>query len=106
MIRGAILGNFINYFLKMSNRKLSVDVLLELRKKVVYAVVYHDVKKTVAAKLFGFSLTSVLKYVREFELKGERSFDYKKRGVKESARCFLSAAQIASFIKDPAKSNT
>ncbi|STX81733.1 Transposase and inactivated derivatives [Legionella busanensis] len=83
----------------MSNRELPVEVLLELRKKVVYAVVHHDVKKSMAAKLFGFSLTSVIKYVREFELKGEDSFHYKKRGVKESARCFLSAAQIEGLLK-------
>ncbi len=73
----------------MSNSKLPVDVLLALRKKVVYAVVHHGIKKTVAAKLFGFRLTSVIKYVREFELKGESNFDYRKRGIKESVRCFF-----------------
>ena len=71
-------------FSEMSNRELSVEVLLELRKKVVYAVVEQGIKKTKAANLFGFSLTSVSKYVREFKLNGESSFYYKKRGVKES----------------------
>jgi predicted transcriptional regulator len=47
----------------MSNRELSLEVLLELRKKVVYAVIEQGIKKTKAAKLFGFSLTSVSKYV-------------------------------------------
>lgn len=83
----------------MSNRELSLEILLELRKKVVYAVVNHGIKKTIAAKLFGFSLTSVIKYVHEFELNGEESFHYKKRGVKESERCFLSEGQIEELLK-------
>lgn len=83
----------------MSNRELSLEVLLELRKKVVYAVIEQGIKKTKAAKLFGFSLTSVSKYVREFKLNGESSFYYKKRGVKESERCFLSEVQIKELLK-------
>lgn len=83
----------------MSNRELSVEVLLELGKKVVYAVVEQGIKKTKAAKLFGFSLTSVSKYIREFKLYGELSFHYKKRGVKESERCFLSEVQIEKLLK-------
>lgn len=83
---------------QMSNREQPIEVLLELRKKVVYAVVHHKMKKSTAAKLFGFCATSVGKYVREYELYGEDSFQYKKRGVKESERCFLSPEQIDSLI--------
>lgn len=67
--------------LKRSNRKLSVEVLLELRKKVVYTVVAQGIKKTKAAKLFDFSLTSVSKYGREFKLYGCRETDTFFMGV-------------------------
>jgi len=83
----------------MSNRKLAVDVLVELRKKAVYSVVKHGIKKSQAAKIFGFSLTSVIKYVREYESTGEASFQYKKRGVKEAERCFLSRGQVEQLIE-------
>ena len=83
----------------MSNRTLAVSMQLELRKKAVYAVVQHGVKRVEAAKLFGFCLTSITKYVREYEAKGEASFHYKRRGVKESERCFLNSDQIDQLIK-------
>lgn len=83
----------------MSNRKLALEVLLELRKKAVYSVVRHGIKKSHAAKIFGFSLTSIIKYVREYEESGESSFHYKKRGVKEAERCFLSSVQVEQLIK-------
>lgn len=54
-------------FHRMSNREQPIEILLELRKKVVYAVVHHKMKKSTAAKLFGFCATSVGKYVREYE---------------------------------------
>ena len=63
-------------FHRMSNREQPIEVLLELRKKVVYAVVHHKMKKSSAAKLFVFCATSVGKYVREYELYGEASFQY------------------------------
>ena len=85
-------------FHRMSNREQPIEILLELRKKVVYAVVHHKMKKSTVAKLFGFCATSVGKYVREYELYGEDSFQYKKRGVKESERCFLSPEQINLLI--------
>lgn len=83
----------------MSNREQPIEVLVELRKKVVYAVVNHRITKSAAAKLFGFSLTSVIKYIHEYKLYGDASFDYKKRGVKESARCFLSQEQIDQLLE-------
>lgn len=83
----------------MSNRKLSIKELSVLRKRAVYAVVKSGESKTRAAKLFGFSRTSITKYVYEYELYGEESFHYKKRGAPPGSRQYLSDTQIKELIK-------
>lgn len=74
----------------MSNKNLPVEVLLELRKKAVFAVVKEGLSQKKAAKLFGFSPTSISLYVREYKQYGEDSFNYAKRGVKPNTGIYLS----------------
>lgn len=83
----------------MSNRKLSIKELSLLRKRAVYAVVKSGESKSHAAKLFGFSRTSITKYVNEYELYGEDSFHYKKRGVPPGSYQYLTDSQIKELIK-------
>ncbi len=73
----------------MSNKNLPVEVLLELRKKAVFAVVKEGLSQIKAAKLFGFSPTSMSLYVREYKQNGEVSFNYSKRGVKPNTGSYL-----------------
>ena len=83
----------------MGKVKRSVSILLELRKQAVYAVINKGLSRLKAAELFGFSPSSVNKYVREYKEQGEQSFQYSRRGVKKSQRCFLSSGQIEALIK-------
>lgn len=83
----------------MAKAKRPINVLLALRKKAVHAIVHQGLTHTKAAKLFGFSLTSLTKYVHEYKQNGENSFYYNRRGVKKSQRCFLSSNQIMLLIK-------
>lgn len=83
----------------MSNKKLSVKELAVLRKKAVYAVLKEGISRTKASKLFGFSCTSLTKYIREYEQFGEASFTYQKRGVKALTRSYLSADEIKKLIE-------
>src|SRR5215207_7220233 len=82
----------------MSNKKLSIKELSILRKKAVHAVIKEGVKRTKAAQLFGFSRTSMTKYIREYELHGEASFTYPKRGVKPLTRSYLSEEETKQLI--------
>jgi len=77
----------------MSNKKLTIKELAILRKKAVYAVIKEGLTRTAASKLFGFSLTSMTKYIREYELYGEASFEYSKRGVGRLTGQYLSESQ-------------
>jgi transposase len=82
----------------MSNKKLSVKELELLRKKAVYAVKKEGIKKTKAAQIFGFSRPSMTKYLREYDLYGEASFSYMKRGVKAFTRSFLSEEEHGELV--------
>jgi transposase len=82
----------------MSKRKLSIKELAILRKRAVYAVVKLGESKTKAAKLFGFSRTSITKYVQEYAVDGEASFQYKKRGVCAGSGQYLSTDQVKELI--------
>ncbi len=73
----------------MSNKNLPVEVLLELRKKAVFAVVKEGMPQNQVAKIFGFSPTSISLYVREYKQYGEDSFTYDKRGVKPNTGSYL-----------------
>lgn len=82
----------------MSNKNLPVEVLLELRKKAVFAVVKEGMPQNQVAKIFGFSPTSISLYVREYKQYGEDSFNYAKRGVKLNTGSYLSEEEI-QFLK-------
>lgn len=53
-----------------------------IRIKGVESVIIHGLTQKKACKIFGFSPTSMCKYIREYKEKGEESYVYKKRGVK------------------------
>ena len=83
----------------MSNKHVSVEVLSELRKKAVYAVVRNGLSQIKACKLFGFSPTSMSMYVRKYKQDGETSFNYEKRGVKPNTGSFLSNQEKEELTK-------
>ncbi len=77
----------------MSNKKLSPSDLKILRKKAVEAIIVHSMSKKQASITFGFSRSSIWKYLKEYEMYKEESFHYKKRGVKAGARSRISNKQ-------------
>ena len=81
----------------MDNRRLSVDILMVLREKAVRSVVEHGITQEKASELFGFSPTSMTKYMQEYKKHGEESFKYKTRGVKPGTYSKLSEEQIAAL---------
>lgn len=83
----------------MSNKQLSVKELSLLRKKAVYAVIKEGITRTKAAQLFGFSYSSMSKYLKEYELYKEASFTYLKRGVKLLTRSYLSGEETQELIE-------
>lgn len=83
----------------MSNKKLSVKELEILRKKAVNAVIKEGITRTQAARLFGFSRTSITKYIRAYEREGELSLTYKKRGVSPLTHQYLSEDQTSELAE-------
>jgi len=77
----------------MSNKKLSPSDLRILRKKAVEAIVVHGISKKQASITFGFSRSSIWKYLKEYKIYKEESFRYKKRGVKVGTRSKISKNQ-------------
>ena len=77
----------------MNNKKLSPSDLRILRKKAVEAIVVHGISKKQASITFGFSRSSIWKYLKEYEIYQEASFGYKKRGVKAGTRSKISKNQ-------------
>ncbi len=77
----------------MDNRKLSISELQLLRQKAVDAVIKEGITQTKAAKLFGFTVASMSKYIKEYRLYGEASFTYKRRGVPLLTNRYLSEEQ-------------
>jgi transposase len=82
----------------MPLEKRKVDLLKSTRKQVVDAVIKHGIKQNKAGEMFGFSKTSVSKYVREYKIFGEASFSYKRRGVSKRTGSLISEAQEKSLI--------
>lgn len=82
----------------MDNRKLSISELQLLRQKAVEAVIKEGITQTKAAKLFGFTVSSMSKYIKEYRLYGEASFTYKKRGVAPLTNRYLSEEQSKELI--------
>jgi len=81
----------------MDNRKLKVAEIEVLRKKAVEAVLVHRETQKRAAKLFGFSQTSMTKYITNYRKDGELSLTYKKRGVKHGAGSKLNEEQFCAI---------
>lgn len=77
----------------MSNKKLSPSDLRILRKKAVEAIVVYGISKKQASITFGFSRSSIWKYLKEYKIYKEESFRYKKRGVKVGTRSKISKNQ-------------
>lgn len=83
----------------MSNRKLSISELLILRQRAVEAVIKEGISQSKSAKLFGFTEASMSKYIKEYKLYGEESFNYKKRGVKPLTNRYLTEEQTQELIE-------
>lgn len=67
----------------MDNRNISLGQLSILREKAVNAVIKKQLTQKEASKVFGFSSTSMTKYMAEYRAIGKDSFCYKKPGSKE-----------------------
>ena len=65
----------------MDNRKLKIVEIEVLSKKAVEAVIIHGETHKRASELFGFSQTSMTKYITDYKQSGESTLVYKKRGV-------------------------
>ena len=84
----------------MDNRKLPKEALEDLRQKAVESVILHGLSQTKASKIFGFSPTSICKYIKEYKQNREKSYSYKKRGVKEGTGSKLSGEQLEALVSD------
>ena len=78
----------------MDNRKLKLEEIEVLRKKAVEAVILHGETQKRASALFGFSPTSMTKYIASYKRKGESTLVYKKRGVKPGTHSKLTEDQL------------
>lgn len=81
----------------MDNRKLKVREIEVLRKRAVEAVVIHGETQKRASQLFGFSPTSMCKYIAEYKRSGSRGLLYQKRGVKPGTHSKLTNEQISEL---------
>jgi len=81
----------------MDNRKLKIAEIEILRKKAVEAVLIHGETQKRASELFGFSKTSMTKYIGNYNREGEDSLIYKKRGVKPGTGSKLSDTQLGKI---------
>jgi transposase len=83
----------------MDNRKLKLAEIEVLRRRAVEAVVKHGETQKRASKLFGFSQTSMSKYIKAYKHNGKSTLVYQKRGVKLGTYSKLSEEQF-STVKD------
>ena len=79
----------------MSNKKLSISELQILRKKVVEAIIINGMSRRQASIVFGFSRSSIWKYLKEYKEKHTESFYYQKRGVKSGSRSKMTPKEQA-----------
>ena len=80
--------------------KRAVETLKTLREKAVYAVVNHGFTQKKSGALFGFSQTSMSKYVCSYKEYGEKSFIYEQRGSPPRTGCFLGETQEKELVQD------
>jgi Transposase and inactivated derivatives len=83
----------------MDNRKLKLVEIEILRRKAVEAVIKHGITQKRASKLFGFSQTSMSKYITDYKHIGESTLTYQKRGVKPGTYSKLNEEQLC-MVKD------
>lgn len=82
----------------MDNRKLGVEALEYVRKRAVESVMKHGLSQIKACKVFGFSETSMCKYIKEYKEEKEASYKYKRRGVKVGTGSKMGEAQIDELV--------
>jgi transposase len=82
----------------MDNRKLSPVALEYLRKRAVESVIKHGLTQIKACKVFGFSETSMCKYIKEYKEEKEASYKYKKPGVKGGTGSKMESARIDELV--------
>ena len=59
----------------MDNRKLSPAALEYLRQRAVESVIIHGLTQIKACKVFGFSETSMCKYIKAYKEDKEASYN-------------------------------
>lgn len=89
----------------MSNKNLDLKQLQILKEKAVLSVIEHGLTQSKACKIFGFSPTSMCKYIKEYIDSDKKIIPYKKRGVKPRTHCKLSQDQ-ENKLKDIILSRT
>ncbi len=82
----------------MDNRKLKVTEIEVLRKRAIEAVIVHGETQKRASQLFGFSPTSMCKYLAEYKRNGDSGYVYQKRGVKPGTHSKLTEDQLSTLI--------
>ena len=81
----------------MDNRRLSPNALSHLRQRAVESVIIHGLTQQKACKVFGFSETSMCKYMREYRERQESSYSYKRRGASFGDGSKLSLKDLQSL---------
>ena len=82
----------------MDNRKLSPLALEHLRQKAVVSIILHGLTQIKAWKVFGFSETSMCKYIKAYKEDKDASYTYKKRGVTLGTGSKLDKFQINTLV--------
>ncbi|STX81506.1 Transposase and inactivated derivatives [Legionella busanensis] len=82
----------------MDNRNLTVKELQILRRKAVEAVIKEGITQSKAATSFGFTPSTMSRYIKAYRLNGEASFNYKRRGVARLTNRYLSEEQSSELI--------
>ena len=60
----------------MSSKELSISELQILRKKVIGAIIINGMSRKQASITFGFSRSSIWKYLKKYKEKKAQSFYY------------------------------
>lgn len=82
----------------MDNRNLTVNELQLLRRKAVEAVIKEGLTQSKAGLLFGFTSSTMSRYIKAYRLKGEASFNYRRRGILPLTNRYLSEEQSNELI--------
>ena len=85
---------------RMDNRTLSPEALSVYRRKAVESVIKHGLSQRKACMIFGFSETSMCKYMREYKENNEQIYEYKKRGARKYSESKIGEKEIGELIVD------